>query len=72
LFGALKKNRVRKVILPPFTHSNYFFNQIYLGYSAAIPGKLLDHLAFWPLQRQPWHLQKTSIQQLQTGFDENN
>ena len=43
-----------KVTLPPFPHSDYFFNdEIYLGYSAAIPGKLKDHLASWPLQRQP-------------------
>ena len=53
----------------PFT---FFNDKIYLGYSAAIPWKLLDHLGSWPPQRQPWCSQKTSIQKLQTGFDENN
>ena len=49
-----------------------FSNEIYLGYSAAIPGKQLDHLASWPPQRQPWCSQKTSNPKLQTGFDKNN
>ena len=52
--------------------TNGFVNEIYLGYSAAISGKLLDQLASSPLQRQPCCLQRTSIQKLQTGFDENN
>ena len=46
--------------------------EIYLGYNAATPGKLLDHLASWLPQRQPWYSQKTSIQKLQTRSDENN
>ena len=52
--------------------TNSFVNEIYLGYSAANSGKLLDQLASWPPQRQPWCSQKTSIQKLQTGLDENN
>ena len=51
---------------------NSFVNEIYLGYSAAISGKLMDQLASWPPQRQPCCSQKTSIQKLQAGFDENN
>ena len=49
-----------------------FVSKIYLGNSAAISGKLLDQLASWPPQRQPCCLQRTSIQKLQPGFDENN
>ena len=52
--------------------TNRFVNEIYLGYSAAISGKLLDQLASLPPQRQPCCLQRTSIQKLQTVFDENN
>ena len=55
--------------ISPFT---FFNDEIYLGYSAAISGKLLDHLAPWPPQRQPCCSQKTSIRKLQTGFDANN
>ena len=51
---------------------NFFSDEIYLGYNAAIPGKLSDHLASWPPQRQPWCSQKISIQKFQTCFDENN
>ena len=51
---------------------SYFKDEIYLGHSAAIPGKLLDHLGSWPPKRPPWCSQKTSIQKLQTGFHENN
>ena len=52
--------------------TSFFSDEIYLGYSAAIHGKLSDHLASWPRQRQPWCSQKTSIQKLQTGYDKNN
>ena len=52
--------------------TNGFVNEIYLGYSAAISGKLLDQLASSPPQKQPCCLQRTSIQKLQTVFDENN
>ena len=52
--------------------TNFSSDEIYLGYSAAIPGKLSDQLASWPPQRQPWCSQKTSIRQLQAGPDENN
>ena len=55
-----------------FPTTSFFNEEIYLGYSVAIPGKLLDHSAPWPPQRQPCCLQKTSIQKLPTGFDENN
>ena len=52
--------------------ASFISYEIYLGYSAATPGKFLDHLASWLLQRQPWYSQKTSIQKLQTRSDENN
>ena len=52
--------------------SNFFSDEIYLGHSAAIPGKLSYHLATWPPKKQPWCSQKTSIQELQTAFDESN
>ena len=55
-----------------FPTTSFFNEEIYLGYSVATPGILLDLLAPWPPQRQPYCLQKTSIQKLQTGFDENN
>ena len=55
-----------------FTTTSFFNEEIYICYSAAIPGKLLDHLAPLPPQRQPWSSQKTSIQKLLTGFDQNN
>ena len=55
-----------------FPTTSVFNEEIYLGYSVAIAGKLLDHLAPWPPQRQPCCLQKASIQKLQTGFDKNN
>ena len=60
--------------LPAVCEKTSFFlsDEVYLGYGAAIPGKLLDQLAAWPPQRQPWRSQKTSIQKLQNGFDENN
>ena len=54
------------------TRSNFFSDEINLGHSAAIPGKLSYHLASWPPKRQPWCSQKTSIQELQTAFDESN
>ena len=57
--------------LPP-TRSNFFSDEINLGHSAAIPGKLSYHLASWPPKRQPWCSQKTSNQELQTAFDESN
>ena len=52
--------------------TNGFVSETYLGYSAAISGKLSDQLASSPRQRQPCCLQRTSIQELQTGFDVNN
>ena len=55
-----------------FPTTSFLNEEVYLGYNAAISGKLLDHLAPWPPQRQLWCSQKTSIQKLQTGFDENN
>ena len=42
--------------------TNFTSDEIYLGYRAAIPGKLSDHLSSWPPQRQPWCSQKTFIQ----------
>lgn len=43
-----------------------------LDYSAATPGKLLDHLTSWRPQKQPWYLQTSSSQKLQIRFDDNN
>ena len=56
----------------PLNNNHFLRDEIYLGYSGAIPGKQLDHLASWPPQRQPWCSQKTSNPKLQTGFDKNN
>ena len=56
-----------------FTKNQLFFSHlVYLDYSAAIPGKLLDQLAAWPPQRRPRCSQRNSNQKLQNGFDENN
>ena len=63
-----KPEQACKVHLKPA----FFSDEVYLGYSAAIPGKLLDPLATWLPQRRPWCSQKNSNQKLQNGFDENN
>ena len=84
--SSMNRDRVTQ-ISESFGQNNYFrrtlkskdsfrasltSNQIYLGYSEATPGKLLDHLASWQPQRQPWYSQRSSSQKLQIRFDENN
>ena len=73
VWGTEEEWSERKSLLLAQLNINYFLSdEIYLGYSAASPGKQLDHLASWPPQRQPWCSQKTSIRQLLAGPDENN
>ena len=67
-FQVKPEQLIFKVHLKPA----FFSDEVYLGYSAAIPGKLLDQLAASPPQRQPWCSQKNSNQKLQNGFDEDN
>ena len=80
--NEMESNKFRRVLQkenfqekPEQVHLKPTFSvmlEVYLGYSAAIPGTLWDHLAFSPPQRLPWCSQNTSIQKSQAGFDENN